>query len=364
LNLEVQLDLYFDISDYQLNSFYTALDGSVQANVEADLTIQYIYSYEWSNLLGVIQVPSVDFVIAGVPMVLQINIPVTVGFELNATATGSTSASVGATAEIVYGINYDGSNWSPVHNHSYTTYGNLPSTLDTQFTAGFMVYLFPTPILYIDYIGGPYAGFKPFIEVGIYTDPDSCTGGANVVLNWGLTVTMGINISINFDGQTVPLGVNAGPWDIYSVKQPIAQGCVSTNNVLYDNGNILTGNVWSGAIGDNSDYDKGYGDMAMQLVDMDDQGNYYLAGSYSISTDENGACVIQALFSGSLQSDGSWVFDPVLDDEGNEIIMESCQVGDPFTAVSWSGYFSSDFSTLTLPNDPYPAIVLNRNPSS
>jgi len=317
-------------------------------------------------MITTIQVPSVDFDIAGVPVVLQINIPVHMGFDVNATIGGSLSASVGVNANLAYGVQYiDGSGWGPIYNHSFTPYGSF-GNLDTNFYAGFMVWLFPTPILYVDYIGGPYLGFKPFIEAGLYSDP-SCTG-AMAVLNWGLQITLGINISINFEGFSGQI-YNPDPWNIYSTKQPISQGCLNTNYLLGDSpvpGSLVTGNVWSGYYHDNLNYNSATGDVAMQLVSIDVYGNYYIAGSYSLYTQNSGACVIQALFSGALGDDGvTWNFQPVTDDSGSFIFVEDCQFVNPFQPVPWSASFSSDNSTLTtVGNTSGDPIILYRDPSN
>jgi hypothetical protein len=273
--------------------------------------------------------------------------------------------SAGATGSIQYGIAYDGSNWSPINTYSYSQNGSI-TNIDTGFSAGLTVYLFPTAILYIDYIGGPYIGCKTFLEAGVYSTPDqNCPVAVN--LNWGLQLTLGINISINFESfQAFNYAVD-NPWNLYSVKKPILQGCLgSSTDSLFDPtpGPLIIGNTWSGTFPSNPNYGNEAGDMSMQLVDIDNDGNYYIVGSYNLNGPTNGACIIQAYWEGSPDNDGTgdWIFSPITDGDGEEVFWQSCQVGNPFSAVQFYSSFSYDNSTFTIYGDT--DINLYRDPQN
>jgi hypothetical protein len=352
MNLSVSLDFLLDISDYSINSIKISIDGNAQTNVETEVSVQEACTYSWSNQVTTLTIPSIPFSVAGIPMELQINIPVIIGFDANVTVLGSAYVSAGATGSIQYGIAYDGSNWSPINTYSYSQNGSI-TNIDTGFSAGLTVYLFPTAILYIDYIGGPYIGCKTFLEAGVYsTDDQNCPVALN--LNWGLQLTMGINISINFESWQPFNFAVVNPWTIYSVKKPIVQGCLdSSTDSLFEPipGPLIIGNTWTGTFPPSPDYGNEAGDMSMQLVDMDDDGTYYLVGSFNLNGPTNGACIIQGYWGGNSDGFGDWVFTPITDGSGDNVFWQSCQVGNPFSPSQFQSVFSSDNSTFTIDNN-------------
>jgi len=126
-------------------------------------------------------------------------------------------------------------------------------------------------------------------------------------------------------------------------------------------GPIIVGNTWAGLFPNEPSYGSEGGDMAMQLVDIDDNGNYYLVGSYNLNGPTNGACIIQAYWSGSVDDTGDWDFVPVTDGDGNDVFFQQCQFGSPFSPVEFFATFSPDDSTLTIYGSP-DNIILYRDP--
>jgi hypothetical protein len=89
------------------------------------------------------------------------------------------------------------------------------------------VYVLPVVIVKFDFIGGPYFGFKPYLVASAdYDTSHSVCQGLYATLNWGLEISVGVFVKVEF------LGVTLVDWEskaqnVYSAQYPITAGCIS-----------------------------------------------------------------------------------------------------------------------------------------
>jgi len=235
-----------------------------------------------------------------------------------------------------------------VNQHEWQDSGKLRDVPNDEIEVQLMVYILPTVVIIIDSIGGPYVGFKPFIE-GVVTfdetSADSCAS-VTVALNWGLQVSIGAKIDILHI-----YNYTTDPETIYSVKKPIASGCISSETAIVTPGVPFVGTIWAGIFNNDPKCPLPSGDVAFQLFEFDAQNPsaFVFIGSYNVQTPHNGHCVIQSKFNCSPDElGGGFVCQPVLNENGEEVLFENCEIGKPLKATGWYGQFSSDWSTVTV----------------
>ncbi len=102
-------------------------------------------------------------------------------------------------------------------------------------------------------VGGPYIGFKPFLEATAAYNTTSACHGLSAGLNWGVFVSLGAQLNIAFFNSTLFKSIWPGT-TVFSVKQPIIHGCVTVSDKT-DSGIVITpvdgmllGDTWAGII--------------------------------------------------------------------------------------------------------------------
>ena len=88
--------------------------------------------------------------------------------------------------------------------------------------SGVVVYILPTFILQVQFIGGPNVGFRPSLEVAGAIGSESCQG-LELAANWGIQITLGASIHISFVGRTL-YSSSTDPFIVFSAKGSLDQG--------------------------------------------------------------------------------------------------------------------------------------------
>lgn len=167
--LDVDFVFELDIQDYTLINTAAYLEGNAGVNIETVFTFAYAWSDSWTTNLDPIYLPAIAFAIGPVPFEAQITIPVEIDVQFDISAQATYDVGVFATGSLQFGLNYTNSGctdncFKMITSHSFNQGGGANGMAAVEST--FQVTIFPTVLLQIDYVGGPYLSMKPYLEVG------------------------------------------------------------------------------------------------------------------------------------------------------------------------------------------------------
>jgi hypothetical protein len=144
--------------------------------LEYDTSFARSHSYEWQRIKS----QPIPFAIGGIPFVLQIEVPVELGYEVDIRVASRMYASAGARGSVTYGVrkflaivhstrsihslthiiqrlDYVDGGLKPLAQGSWQKSGKL-SKIAVQENGDAEVYILPQMVLLVDKIGGPTAG--------------------------------------------------------------------------------------------------------------------------------------------------------------------------------------------------------------
>ena len=261
-----QTDVVFelDIDTHVIERVRLYAEGQATVNVEGSGRLSGSFTDSGSKSLGAYHVPySPKFVVLGIPFIVDITIPVQVGYDLSVSASAELSASASAYGKVKYGFlgSCTSTSTSDCDFHQYSDYaydhhaGFHEIDVDVNFNLQF--YLLPTIVLVIDHIGGPNMGVKTYLEQKVGVHNNYCTGKgyrAQAITNVGLEITAGASVNIGVMGYSF-WDKSWGPWGIWSKKMPIWSGCFdSTTGLSVSMGaepkpvsdGLVPGTTWTG----------------------------------------------------------------------------------------------------------------------
>ena len=261
-----QTDVVFelDINTHVIERVRLYAEGQATVNVEGSGRLSGSFTDSGSKSLGAYHVPySPKFVVLGIPFIVDITIPVQVGYDLSVSASAELSASASAYGKVKYGFlgSCTSTSTSDCDFHQYSDYaydhhaGFHEIDVDVNFNLQF--YLLPTIVLVIDHIGGPNMGVKTYLEQKVGVHNNYCTGKgyrAQAITNVGLEITAGASVNIGVMGYSF-WDKSWGPWGIWSKKMPIWSGCFdSTTGLSVSMGaepkpvsdGLVPGTTWTG----------------------------------------------------------------------------------------------------------------------
>jgi hypothetical protein len=100
---------------------FFSLGSAFQLEVDATSS----FSYEKSTNIATITLNPIEFVIAGVPVYLEISAPIDLGYSIAASTTATVSSLAYASGSIEYGVEYVGGQQNLINSHNYKHGGNL-----------------------------------------------------------------------------------------------------------------------------------------------------------------------------------------------------------------------------------------------
>jgi len=222
LDLEIKFQL--NVTNAHLTHFLVSATGIAQFNVDAhfayDKEFARSHSYEWQRIKS----RPIPFSIAGIPFVMQFEVPVELGYEVDIRVASRMQAKAGATGTVTYGVQYINGGLKPVAQGTWSKFGSL-SKLAVQENGDAEVYVMPQVVLVVDKIGGPTAGLRAALTASADSSTPSCKSGIDAHVEFGLQVAVGAAVHIKV--ATVHLVDKTwGPKTLYSQQYPIRAGCV------------------------------------------------------------------------------------------------------------------------------------------
>jgi len=375
-SLDFVVDFQLDIANRKLNHLKLEGFGDAKLNIGSDFSIDYPVKKSNSFGLGRIDFKPIVFSIAGIPMIINISIPIEGGYNFQARIVGNFASTIKVEGKLGCGFEYSpqtGSQWLTIR--SFEKSGTIES-MSAKVSADLVVYILPTVIVNVDYIGGPYLGSKFMLESSAMIDLTNKDCASHIVysLNWGLFVTIGALIDINLAGVNI-FTSKWDPYTLYSIKKPITSGCVSfgrnddPNVPLLDDKpaavnlkltNPYPGSTFHGSVGSANRQDCVYGELSLQYVGELTNSSYVFVGSYHIMVPQGARCVVQTMYYATERADKSFIFNPVYNSDGTEVLFEECDSKIAIQAIPHVGTFSDDLVTLTINTPNCPSSVLKR----
>lgn len=231
-NFEVDLKFDIVISNFALQHLAVWLEGDVDFHVDA-MFYPKAYRGNGTQQVADLQFPVVTFYVGPVPVVINITMPVNIGYVAHVDMAGThVHAQSGLSGYIKKGVLYDPSTGDQTHwinEENVQSYGQLMYAANV--TAALQLFLFPVVTFQCDHIGGPTVGFKGSVELISSYDPSSevCPGGLFAQINFGLNTALGADVDVEIDvgGKDLFSWKRAWPSMLSNTKLwPILSGCV------------------------------------------------------------------------------------------------------------------------------------------
>jgi len=355
--LDFSINFVLAIKSRSLETLILTATGSAKLNIDVLLKASGSFKKGSSMRIGDIQFKPIVFVIAGIPMLLNITVPIDAGYNVAASASGTFHNYVGAQGSLGFGFQYTksgGKRW--ISEHTFNHNGAL-KVLDGKVQATLEVYLLPTVVLTVDYIGGPYLGVQPYVEATLaYNDNmKTCASKLSYNLNWGMMIVIGAQIDITIAKIQI-YSWKSKPYTIYSMKRPISSGCVNLPldgnvGITVSNADVHAGTVWEGYINPTKNSNCAFsGSFSLQYLGQNSSDRY--VASYHIIKKSGAHCDVQALYySPNMNSTNFHQFTPILGSEGADVTFAMCDDDTNISPTSFSGKFTgTQFSKFVLKN--------------
>eukprot|EP00462_Mataza_sp_D1_P021475 CAMPEP_0175144564 /NCGR_PEP_ID=MMETSP0087-20121206/14217_1 /TAXON_ID=136419 /ORGANISM="Unknown Unknown, Strain D1" /LENGTH=857 /DNA_ID=CAMNT_0016429077 /DNA_START=20 /DNA_END=2593 /DNA_ORIENTATION=- len=215
------------ISDYSLSLMRMVAKGSFNAVAGAALRFGASYSQENSKTVYTVKLKPITFVLFGIPIVLNIEIPIDIGYQLDVDANAIADCAMQANGNFQYGAAYTRSAGLHLISESDFDYSGGLNQINGALSMSMTVYVLPVVTININYLGNVNIGLKPFLETTValssqYTDP--CYRNLALACNLGLTVTAGAEIDISLAGKSL-YKKELFSETVLNVKKPILAGC-------------------------------------------------------------------------------------------------------------------------------------------
>lgn len=230
-DLEVTLNFDFHMSDYSVKHVGCFIEGDLIHHVDMTSTqSERVKDVTFDKVLDILHFPDIHFLLGPVPISVKTTVPVHGGLTLEYAEAGDLRAESHITGHVKYGMQWtQEDHFQFIHEHSLTHDGSVSSTgsVDTAV----LVYIMPVVWINIDHIGGPNVGVKGFVEPAVDFEQTNslCSpgggAGASYIVNFGLQLSIGAHIDIEFVGKTF-INKTFEPSVIWSHKWPLASGCV------------------------------------------------------------------------------------------------------------------------------------------
>merc|ERR1719502_563683 len=203
----------------------------MEFNVGGEISGAATANSENSRHVGTVHTPEIMLSIAGVPITIDISVPIEAGYKFSASSHAHIGITAKANGNAKAGLNYDrggGLQWVSDYNFQHS--GALHH-ISGDASANLQLYLNPVINMEIEHMGGPVIGLKPYIEASASYDSDAMTGSCRkgqlqASSNWGLQASIGGRVDVEFGGRTL-YKKSYPSVGIYSIKKPIKSGCIT-----------------------------------------------------------------------------------------------------------------------------------------
>lgn len=234
-NLEVSLNFDFHMSNYAVQHVATWIQGDLAHHIEmTSMQQNTVKDLTFDKVMDILHFPDIHFMIGPVPVSITTTVPVHGGLTIEYSEAGSMHGHAHVTGTAKYGFQWtQEKKFQYIHEHSLSHEGSVMA--ESSLKAAVLVYVMPVIWINVDHIGGPNVGFKGFVEPGIDAESQgsqcSSSGGAGAsyFVNFGLQLSIGAHIDIEFVGHTF-INKTFEPAIIWSHKWPLASGCIDTQD--------------------------------------------------------------------------------------------------------------------------------------
>jgi hypothetical protein len=233
-DLEVSLNFDFHMADYEVQRVGTWIEGNLIHHVKITSKQQTtVQNLTFDKVMSILHFPDIHFSLGPVPISITTTVPVHSGLTIEySEADIEVVGDAHVTGTAKYGFQWtQEKHFQYIHEHSLSHDGSFSSL--GSIDAALLVYLMPVVWINVDHIGGPNIGVKGFVEPGMDAESEdsqcSSTGGAGAsyFVNFGLQLSIGAHIEIEFVGHTF-INKTFEPAVIWSHKWPLTSGCIGT----------------------------------------------------------------------------------------------------------------------------------------
>jgi hypothetical protein len=252
-HMHVDLDFKLKIVDLRLYKLELIGSGDVSIAIGANMQFHGYFHRANSTHVGTISMKPVIFTVGGITMNLTLQVPVMLGYDIEAQIHGLVDAHAELYGDVTFGVTY-----TPQAGVQYVNKPNFKHSgvLDSYVEANtdIILYVLPTFVLGLDHLGTTSLGLKVFIEESIDFDSGSftwldpcanCKG--RVTTNVGVQTTISANISVTVAGYTI-YRKEIAPLGVLSYKKPILTGCIGNQTTLSLNHKLSLDNLQRSAI--------------------------------------------------------------------------------------------------------------------
>jgi hypothetical protein len=220
--------LNVNISNYQLMLAEAYLDADTEFAIGAALNVSFSTPISGSVNFTAEQFPEVCFSVIGVPVCIDADLPVQIGYDLDVAASAALSGGVNGSGHTRYGFYYTASDGFHGINQKDLNYSSGNLSLDASVAVDVSVYLLPSLVMNVDFIGGPSVGLNFFLEGHFDNGTPFCnaTDDVQVVINAGLQASVGAKLNVTTPSGTVIY--QKGPFQlaVYSMKRTLYSQCL------------------------------------------------------------------------------------------------------------------------------------------
>jgi len=211
LSLEVELNTYWDWITPHISKFSVVTEGSWKTNVDLLLNAEGSWSESGSFEAADIELPEIEFFIGWIPVWIDMDLPVTVGYAADVAADAQVTAGFDFEAEAEYGIEYqEEGGWSPIQNENTAAHVHNP-TFSQQVDVTASAYILPQFNIDLYGIAGPFLNLQPGID-GVFDEK-----------NEQFCVNIGDDLSVNIGAEIV-----------WPIDKSMTYNLYSFNDNLYD----------------------------------------------------------------------------------------------------------------------------------
>jgi len=207
-----------DIIIPYLKSFHAGISGTAKHNAQVDLTADAAKTASGSKVLTTIPLPGFTFFLGFVPVYISLSVPISVGYDLSASAAVSFSSGYDLEGSVGLGIEYDGGKWQPTSSRNFGTHFHEP-TFAKKAGATAEVYLEASIDMEFYAVGGGQFNLKPDVSSAV-TFPGGCSGTEiHIGTNWGVTGNVDAIL-------TKPIHATSPAFTVFDYTQNLANKCM------------------------------------------------------------------------------------------------------------------------------------------
>ncbi|MDP8223968.1 MAG: putative metal-binding motif-containing protein [Candidatus Lernaella stagnicola] len=211
------MSLEADIGLFGFNRFLFALGGAVEANLEVSATAGGAVnrsdeiSFDYSGYI-----PSINIMIGPVPVWIDPQVSLDLGYEAKATAEATLVAGTVVAADVSVGVVYQDGQWSPLASENFT-YEVIGPEFDASLNASVKGWAHLNAGFKLYSVAGPYVKMGPYGLLELKLLPDC---------EWGMS--LGVEGLAGAEVEILGYMLASGEMTVFDLNWPVAGGdCIA-----------------------------------------------------------------------------------------------------------------------------------------